>query len=67
MMFIAMPIDCDHTLDEVINLGLRLDADVLFSIDQATVADWAAQRAATTKTDYQVFKLTEVLYYRGKR
>lgn len=53
-------------VDELLQ-GHDIPVDTLATEDQAEAADWAQARALQTRTDYQVFRLVETLYYKGKR
>lgn len=66
MMLIAMPVDTCMDSNGNLMDGPH-PADTMASVEQAEVADWAQARALQTRKDYRVFKLTEVLYYKGKR
>lgn len=66
MMFIAMEEGCTAELESAVNCHAE-HCDVLYSEDQAEVADWAQARALQTKKSFLVFKLTEVLHYRGRK
>ena len=67
MRFIAIQEGREDLLRDLINLNGKGEdhEDILYSEDQATVADFASARARQTKKNWTVYKLTEVLLYRG--